>query len=241
MDGTDLSKIRRECQMTKPRTPVTRALMNPEPHHATCLTPARRAPRGAAAVVATIIALLMAGATTASAEPQGHVRTETGIGYFYGTFDQDPNVTVLVGGTAEEFCLDNPEDPFNAEPGTAPLRVFPDDDGSVDLRVDDNGQPIHLYYQSVGGGPEWIEVVCAAYFADGTVPEPFASGTAHLKVRLTIDGNVVDVFNSVNGIAVGDDGTAYKVRAWADLVVVDGVPQGNPEDFVGTKIVEIRR
>jgi hypothetical protein len=186
--------------------------------------------------------LLLAGAaTTATAQPQGHIRDELGVGYFYGTFDQDPNISVIVGGRAEDFCEANPDDPFNAEPGSAPLRVFPNDDGSVDLKADDNGQPIHLYRQRVGGGPEWIEAVCAAYVADGTIPEPFASGTAHLKVRLSIDGNVVDVFNSVNGIATGGDGTAYKVRAWADLVVVDGVPQGDPADFVGTEIVEIRR
>ncbi len=185
--------------------------------------------------------LLVGTTTTASAQPQGHIRDELGVGFFYGTFDQDPNISVLVGGRAEDFCEANPDDPFNAEPGSAPLRVFPRDDGSLDLRADDNGQPIHLYSQSVGGGPEWITAVCEAYFADGTIPEPLASGTAHLKVRLSIDGNVVDVFNSVNGIATGSDGTAWKVRAWADLVVVDGVPQGNPADFVGTEIIAIRR
>lgn len=215
--------------------------MHAGPDHTTDRAAGSPPSRRAATVVAMVIALLLAGAATASAQPRGHVRTETGVGYVYGTFDQDPNVTVLVGGTVEDFCVDNPDDPFNAEPGSAPQRAFFDDDGSVKFRVDDNGQPIHLYYQSIGGGPEWIEAVCADYVVTGVVPEPFASGTGHLKVRLAIDGNVVDVFNSVNGIAVGEDGTAYKVRAWADLVLVDGVPQGNPEEFVGAEIVQIRR
>lgn len=186
--------------------------------------------------------LLMAAlATTATAQPQGHIRDRLDVGYFYGTFDQEPNIGVLVGGRAEEFCLDNPADPFNAEPGSAPLRVFPNDDGSVVLKVNDTGQPIHLYHQHDVVGPEWIAQVCADFFAGAPAPEPLASGTALLKVRLGIDGDVVDVFNSVNGTASGPDGTVYKVRAWADLVVVDGVPQGDPTDFVGTEITEIRR
>jgi hypothetical protein len=203
-------------------------------------TPIWRSVARTLALVATI-AVLGGMATSASAEPQGHIREELGYGYFYGTFDQDPNIQVLAGGRAEEFCVDNPEDPFNAEPGTVPGRLYPRDDGALDIRADDNGQPLHLYHQDVGGGPEWIEAVCADYVADGTIPEPFASGTGHLKVRVTIDGNVVDVFNSINGIATGTDGTAYKVRAWADLVVVDGVPTESPENFVGTEVVQISR
>lgn len=198
------------------------------------------------AVVATAAAVgSMVGPTAVHAEPQGYIQAELGVGYFYGTFDQSPNVAVLVGGTAEEFCIDNPDDPFNAEPGLAPLRVFLRNSGAVDLKVNDKDQPIHLYEQPGPVGPEWIAGVCANLF-DGdpatTVPAPFASGTADLKVRISvITDDLVDVFNSVNGTAVANDGTEYKVRASADLVVENGVPVGDPSEFVSFQITEIRR
>ncbi len=194
---------------------------------------------------AAFAACAMLAPATAHAEPQGFLPVETGVGYFYGTFDQSPNIQLLVGGTAEDFCLANPDDPFNAEPGFAPLRVFLRNDGSVDLKVDDKGQPIHLYEQTDLVGPEWIESVCADLF-DGdpgtAVPEPFASGTADLKVRVSVvSDDLVDVFNSVNGTATSTDGTEYKVLAAADLVVENGVPVGDPADFVSLKLTEIRR
>jgi hypothetical protein len=187
--------------------------------------------------------LLLAGsATTAFAAPQGYIEDELGVGYFYGTFGEDPDVVLLVGGTAEEFCLDNPDDPFNAEPGTAPLRLFLRPDGAVDLKVNAKDQPIYLYHSDVGDGPVWIAQVCAEFFTSGTAPEPFASGTADLKVRISVvSEDLVDVFNSVNGTATGIDGTEYKVRASADLVVENGVPQGDPTDFVDFQLTEIRR
>jgi hypothetical protein len=190
---------------------------------------------------AFVVLLLVGVAVPANADPQGYIEDELGVGYFYGTFDQSPNVTLLAGGTAEDFCEANPEDPFNGEPETAPLRVFLRTDGAVDLKVNDKDQPIHLYYTELDG-PPWIEQVCAAYFEDGTAPQPFASGIADLKVRVSVvSENLVDVFNSVNGTATGTDGREYKVRAWADLIVEDGVPVGDPADFVGFQLTEIRR
>jgi hypothetical protein len=56
-----------------------------------------------------------------------------------------------------------------------------------------------------------------------------------------VSEDLVDVFNSVNGTATGTDGTAYKVRASADLVVENGVPQGDPAEFVDFQLIEIRR
>ena len=138
----------------------------------------------AAAVVGSI-----AGSATAHAEPQGYIQGDLGVGYFYGTFNEGPNVTLLVGGTAEEFCLANPDEPFAAEPGVAPLRVFPRNNGAIDLKVNDKDQPIYLYDQTEGDGPEWISGICADLFdgnPDTTVPEPFAEGTADLKVRISI-------------------------------------------------------
>lgn len=187
--------------------------------------------------------LLLAGSATAAvAEPQGYIDGESGVGYFYGTFGEDPDVVLLVGGTAEEFCLANPEDPFSAEPGTAPQRTFLRADGSVDLKVNAKDQPIYLYYSEVGDAPIWISQVCDDFLGGGSAPEPFASGTADLKVRISVvSDDLVDVFNSVNGKATGVDGTEYKVRASADLVVENGVPQGDPTDFVDFTLTEIRR
>jgi hypothetical protein len=72
-----------------------------------------------------------------------------------------------------------PEDPFNAEPGIADARIMFRQSVQVDLKVNDQDQPIHLYYQSDAVGPEWIQEVCADFF-DGdpatTVPEPFGAG-----------------------------------------------------------------
>ena len=199
-------------------------------------------PRRTLVLVAATLAMLLGLVTAASAEPQGYIEDQLNVGYFYGTFDENPNVVLLVGGTAEQFCLDNPDDPFNGEPGTAPLRVFLRQDGSVDLKVNDNDQPIYLYYSGLNDGPPWIAQVCEDFFNDGTTPEPFASGTANLKVRISIiSEDVVDVFNSVNGKATGVDGTEYKVRAYADVTVENGVPVGDPADFVGFKLTEIKR
>jgi len=191
-----------------------------------------------AAAVGTLIA-----PTGVHAEPQGYLPVEVGVGYVYGTFDQSPNVTLLVGGTAEEFCRDDPDDPFNAEPGNASLRLFLRRSGAVDLKMNAKDQPIYLYYQSDVVGPEWIEGVCADLFDEDpatTVPEPFASGTADLKVRISlISEDLVDVFNSVNGKASASDGTEYKVHASADLIVKNGVPVGDPAEFVRLRVTEV--
>lgn len=188
---------------------------------------------------AFVLVLLVGVAVPAGANPQGHIAVEDGVGYFYGTFNAEgPNVQLLVGGTAEDFCLDNPEDPFNGEPGSALHRIFLRHDGSVDVKVNDKDQPIHLYRSGAIDGPSWISGVC-----DGEIdPVLFASGTGDLKVRVSESesGDRVEIFNSVNGIASGDDAT-YKIRASADFVVVNGELQSDPEDFVSFSMTEIRR
>ena len=215
--------------------------MNPPHRHGDVPTPAVATRRTLASVLAALL-LLASVATAATAAPQGYLEGEAGIGYFYGTFDEDPNVQLLAGGTAEEFCLDNPDNPFNAEPGSAPLRTFLRADGSVDLKVNAKGIPINLYATEIGDAPTWIAQVCDVYLAGGPAPEPFASGVADVKVRVSVlSEDLVDVFNSVNGFASGTDGTEYRVRASADLLVENGVPVGEPSDFVDFELVEIKR
>jgi hypothetical protein len=176
------------------------------------------------------VAVLVGLSTPASANPQGYIEGQEQVGLFYGTFGESPNIALLVGGPAEDFC--------EGDPGTAPSRVFPRSDGSVDIKVNDKDQPIYLYEIDFPGVPPWLDKVCE----EGSTPEFFASGSADLKIRVSVlSDSLVDVSNSVNGKATGIDGTEYKVRGWADLIVENGVPLGNPEDFVGFKLTEIKR
>jgi hypothetical protein len=174
------------------------------------------------------------GPATAHAEPQGYIQDEFPVGLVYGTFDEDPNLTLLVGGTVEEFCP--------GDPGTAPMRVFPRNNGTLDLKVNDKDQPIYLYEQTVGDSFDWIDAVCGKLEGNPDTVEPYAIGTADLKVRTSvISDELVDVFNSVNGELIASDDTEYRVRASADLIVENGVPVGNPADFVSFELTEIRR
>lgn len=192
-------------------------------------------------VLLAALSILAGLAVPAGADPQGYVESEIGVGYFYGTFGESPNMMLLAGGTAEEFCIANPGDPFNGEPGLAPLRLFFRSDGSVDLKVNDKFQPIYVYETATDNGPLWIEQLCADFFSTGATPEIFASGSADLKVRISVvSDDLVEVFNSVNGKVAGTDGREWKVRAWADLTVENGMPVGSPADFVGFKMTEIR-
>lgn len=186
---------------------------------------------GAAAVA---VATLGAGAAPASASPQGFIEDEFVYGFFYGTFDQSPNVALFAGGPIEAFCVE--------DPGTAPLRVFLRNDGTVDLKVNAKGQPIYLYETGFNDIPVWLDAICPGIAGGDAPPEPFATGDADLKVRITVvSDDVLEIFNSVNGKALGTDGTHYKVRGSADLIVENGAPVGDPKDFVSFKLTEIRR
>lgn len=188
---------------------------------------------GAALATAAMVGSAL-GPATAHAEPQGYIQDEFTVGFVYGTFNEGTNLTLIAGGTLEEYC---PEDP-----GIAPLRVFPRRNGTVDLKVNDNDQPIYLYEQTYGDSLEWIYSVCSDLTAnpDAAAPVPFASGTADLKVRISvISDDLEEIFNSVNGELVASDGTRYRVQASADLVVENDVPVGNPADFVSFELKQI--
>jgi hypothetical protein len=189
---------------------------------------------GAAVTGAAMIGATLAPAT-ANAEPQGYVNGEFDVGLVYGTFEEvGPNFTLLAGGTVEEFCP--------GDPGTAPVRVFFRNDGSVDLKVNDKDQPVFLYEQTIGDSFDWIDSVCTAA-SEGAAPiAPFASGTADLKVRISDPGDgPVDIFNSVNGELSASDGTRYRVRASADFVLGPFGPEGDPADFVSFDLTKIGR
>jgi len=171
----------------------------------------------------------------ASAAPQGFSDDELEYGFFYGTFDQSPNVALFAGGTFEEFCV--------GDPGRAPLRVFPRGDGTVDLKVNAKDQEIHLYYTEFNDILDWLYAICPEIADGGDAPAPFASGTANLKVRdsyLFEDGPPTHLFNSVNGKAVAPDGTVYHVRGAADIPFANGMPVGTPPEWVSFSLRERR-
>lgn len=192
--------------------------------------------------VATVLATLAVSVSPVKAQNDGPVRVKGGLGFFYGTFNEDPNIAMLVGGTAEEFCEASPEDPFGGEPGSATQRIFEGDDGSVMIKVNSKRQPFHLYEVDFPEAPPWIEAVCAAYFDGESVPESFASGTARVKSRVHVGADgVVDIFNRAVGKATGGDGTSYKVRGSADFIVdADGELSDEPENFVKFTMRKIR-
>jgi hypothetical protein len=193
-----------------------------------------------------VVASLFVGVLTAPAlAVKPVVEEEMKYGYFYGTFGLDENIVLLAGGAAEDFCPDG----FEGSPGLATSRTFVRQDGSVDVKVNDRGQPIHLYETGTLDAMAWITQVCADIFGGADAPVPFASGTANLKVRdsyLFEDGPPTHIFNSVNGRATGTegtehDGTEYKVRAAADIPFVDGggPPIGDPPDWLSFDLKEI--
>lgn len=183
---------------------------------------------------ALTLMFLIGVAVPASAEPRGFIQGDFEYGFFYGTFDHDPNVALFAGGRIEEFC--------SGDPGAAPLRVFLRNDGTVDFKVNDKDQPIYLYHTDFNDIPTWLGAICPGIARGDTPPEPFAVGAADLKVRITVvSDDLLEIFNSVNGKATRTDGSEYKVRGTADLILENGVPLGDPREFVGFKLTEIRR
>lgn len=181
-------------------------------------------------VLLTALALVVGLVGPATARGRGFERAVISEGLFYGDFEQD--VLLFVGGTTAAIC-DGADEP------THRARVFERRDGSVDIKVDGSEQPIFLYSSELGA-PQFIEATCAAMSDgdDSTVPvEPFAVGEGTVKIRNTIEPDgTFDVVNSTRGSATGPDGTTFRVRGWADLTIVDGVPQGDPADFQGLRV-----
>jgi hypothetical protein len=187
-------------------------------------TPTRRTVTVIAATITMLVGLVaaaQAGGSGFDVEPHEE-------GLFYGDFDRE--VLLFAGATTEDFCNEN-------EP-THAARVFHRNDGSVDIMVDAVRQPIYLYSSSLGG-PELIETTCEA-LAKGESPlQPFAEGEGLIRMRIGIspDGTV-HVVNSTVGAASSVDGTTWRVRGWADLMIVDGAPVGSPTEFQGLRVVQ---
>jgi len=182
--------------------------------------------RSRMSLLVVVLAVIVPSAAPAWAQSPGFVEDEFQYGFFYANLDD--GVSVFAGGPVESFC--------GGEPGSSPLRVFERKDGSVDLKVDAKNEPIWVY-QNDTEPPVLLEQVCTGQIAP---PEAFATGTANLKVRISIltDGTE-EIYNGVNGKATAADGTQWKIRTWADFSVVDGVLQGDPAEFQGVNIQQI--
>lgn len=183
--------------------------------------------------------VLAGGVTPAGAAPQGFEQVDQGAGRFYANFADD--VLLFTGPGAEAICLGEPEP-------LVPGRVFHRQDGGMDIKVNARDVQITLYRSSLGA-PEFIDQTCEALFDDDDSTEPvppFAHGMASFKERTSVPASGgpggVQIFNGVNGKATATDGTTWKVRTWADFQLgADGMPIGDPADFQGLSIHQIRR
>lgn len=154
---------------------------------------------------------------------------------FYANFDED--VLLFAGGGVEEICN-------GASPPIVTAYVSERSDGTRVLRSESHDVPFVLYYTDLPP-IEFIGQTCQAMF-DGdpaTVPvQPFASGTGFVRLRYVAhtDG-VVDITNSIVGQATGPDGRSWLARGWADFAEDNGVLIGDPAEFQGLSIEEIKR
>ena len=189
--------------------------------------------RGAIGIVTVLAMLAVAFVSPADASSRRVTRVDAAIGFFYGTFESDDNYVMVVGGPAEGFCEEYPEDPFLGAPGTAKALVIENADGSGEFRVESFGQPLFIYESGPFQAPPFINSFCDAYFAGEPTPVPFAEGTAKLKVRDQWDANGnVKVSNQARGRVVDAEGNQYYIHGSADFAVVGGELQGDPADFV---------
>ncbi len=189
--------------------------------------------RGLVAAIATLAMLSVTLVSPADAANRRVFQVDEPIGFFYGTFEADDNYVMVVGGPAEAFCEEYPEDPFLGAPGSAKALVIENADGSGEVRVESFGQPLFIYESGPLEAPPFIYSFCDAYFAGEPTPEPFAEGTAKLKVRDQWDANGnVQVFNQARGRVLDAEGNQYYVHGSADFEVIGGELQGNPADFV---------
>lgn len=189
------------------------------------------------AMAALAACLLVTGlATTASATSGASVEElQHPAGRFYGNFDE--GVLAFTGGGVEEICNGEPEP-------TVPARIVERGDGATVLRAMSPALPFVLYRSELGA-PEFIDQTCQALF-DGdpsTTPvQPFATGLGRFKERIVAGPDGVEHHvNGVNGWALGDDGAIWKVRSWADFIIDNGELIGDPAEFQGLTLREIRR
>ncbi len=192
-------------------------------------------------IIAATISLLVGLGAVAQASGAGYSLQPYEAGFFYGDFDRD--LLLFVGATAEDFA----EAWCNNDDSGLPIldsHVFDRRDGSVDIKVNTTPQTLYLYSSPLGA-PELVIATCGALFDSDpdTVPlQPFAEGEGRIRVRDEIapDGTV-HVVNSTVGAVSSADGTTWRVRGWADLMIGEFGPIGDPADFQGLRVTRTGR
>ena len=173
------------------------------------------------AVIVAVVALL-AVATGAHAAGYSEVPFEEG-GFFYG--DLEAGILLFSGESAEGFC--------DGDDVVHDARLFEKADGSLTFKVDGSTQPLYLYATPLDA-PVFAEATCDALAAGEPIVEPFAVGEGTVRMRFTINSDgTMHMVNSAIGSVVDEDGTTWRVRGHADLMIVDGVPVGSPTEFQG--------
>lgn len=173
--------------------------------------------------------------------PQGFVYEDWQFGRFY----ENPaeGIVVTAGIPVEQFCL-------QTDLATAPMRVLSNRDGTDTLKVRGE-RNVSLYaYQFAGPGPALIGLTCEAIFDDDPAtepPQPWAVGEGLYKETVTgIEGpedlGGFAIENWINGHATATDGTQWRVKGEASFEFdEDGIPIGDPAEFQGVWIQQIRR
>jgi len=162
------------------------------------------------------------------------------VDLFYG----DPvNGPILFAGfTAEDACNEVP-------PRMARAKVFERSNGTLTVRAR-RIRGVDLFLYEFEGDPfELINATCEAMF-DGdptTQPiQPFAVGNGRVNITLHGLESLDDiggyhVANTTWGTVTADDGTHWRVRGNASFNLDDeGFPIGDPADFQGLRVREIR-
>lgn len=181
--------------------------------------------QSATRAIATVMLLggLAAPATADTRQVPGQVDL------FYGDFEQD--LLLFAGQPPQDFCRGATGTPTT-------FRAVERGDGSTVLLGSDRDVPIYLYSASVGA-PDFIGEVCTAMFDDDPAtepPDPVATGTGSVVQRITIEPDGTEhVKNDTVGTAWSGDGVRWIVRGWADLVIEDGMPVGDPAQFQGLR------
>lgn len=182
--------------------------------------PRRRVRRSGVAAMA--VAAVVGLATGAHATGYAEVPFEEGA-FFYG--DLDAGVLLFSGESAEELC--------DGDDVVHHARLFHGADGSLTFKVDGSTQPLYLYATPLDA-PEFADATCAALEAGEPIVQPFAEGEGTVRMRFTVNADgTLHMVNSALGAVVDGDGAMWRVRGQADLMIVDGVPVGDPSDFQG--------
>ncbi len=132
----------------------------------------------------------------------------------------DPDLILLAGGTAEDFCTGN------VPPARLLVRLKDDPPAagaSQDEKLVDRG-PLTLYD---GGGLDamaFLDQACGTYFSGGDVPEPKATGYGRITAGIHVDWpdegpEDARQTNSAQGPVRTPDGRVLVVRGEAELTL----------------------